>query len=171
MGICLGKLHCLWLLGGFFPLLNIALNENVEAEDLGTVRRETSAGLPVQSGQATTMSATSYSLNQQQMALLAGPGGASSEAALGFLPGVSYNAPDALNLANVQNAGKGLRVRGETAQHGAGDLLDGLPLIAGFSGPGQWLVDQEDIQSVQLFQGAVPPSLPSPGSLAGVCSG
>lgn len=168
MGVRLGKLHCLWLLGGFFPLLNIALNENAEAEDLGTVRRETSAGLPIQSGQATTMSATSYSLNQQQMALLAGPGGANSEAALGFLPGVSYNAPDALNLANVQNASKGLRVRGETAQHGAGDLLDGLPLIAGFSGPGQWLVDQEDIQSVQLFQGAVPPSLPSPGSLAGV---
>ncbi|MBU2839898.1 TonB-dependent receptor [Acidithiobacillus thiooxidans] len=160
--------HFLWLLSGVFPLSIGFFSETAEAEDLGTVRREEAAVLPVQIGQSSTRSATVFRLDQKQVAALAGPGGANSEAALGFLPGVSYNAADALNLANVQSASKGLRVRGETVQHGAGDLLDGLPLVAGFSGPGQWLVDQEDIQSLQLFMGAVPPSLPSPGSLAGV---
>ena len=35
-------------------------------------------------------------------------------------------------------------MRGESTQHAAGDLVEGLPLAAGLSGPGQWLVDQED---------------------------
>ncbi|MBU2753700.1 TonB-dependent receptor [Acidithiobacillus sp. CV18-2] len=157
---------------GFAALwaVSSALSDSVLAEDLGTVQSSGMAAAlaPALGENLPGHSASAFRLQQRQIEALAGPGGANADAALGFLPGVSYNAPDALNLANVQSANKGLRVRGETAQHGAGDLLAGVPFIAGFSGPGQWLVDQEDVRSVTLYAGAVPPFLTAPGTIAGV---
>ncbi|WP_308389189.1 TonB-dependent receptor [Acidithiobacillus sp. AMEEHan] len=157
---------------GFAALCSLSLlvSEYAQAEDLGTVQSGGTASTlaPALGENPPGHSASAFRLQQQQVETLAGPGGANADAALGFLPGVSYNAPDALNLANVQSANKGLRVRGETAQHGAGDLLAGVPLIAGFSGPGQWLVDQEDLRSVTLYAGAVPPFLTAAGTIAGV---
>lgn len=154
-----------WSLG----LLCLFLPPLAPGEDLDAVRTEAdSQDRELFGSHAAARASTAYHLDQAQIARLAGPGGANGEAALAFLPGVSYNAPDALGLANIQSPNKGLRVRGETAQHGAGDLLEGVPLIAGVPGPGQWLVDQGDIRGETLYAGAVPPSLLAPGSLAGV---
>ena len=59
-------------------------------------------------------------------------------------------------------------MRGESTQHAAGDLVEGLPLAAGLSGPGQWLVDKEDIRRVNFYAGATPAAVPAPGSIAGM---
>lgn len=143
---------------------------SAQAEDLGSVHAHAAnnSGVDALGMSLANGTSSAWQLSAEQVARLAGPGGANPEAALGFLPGVSYNAPDALNLANIQSPNKGLRVRGESAQHAAGDLVEGLPLAAGLSGPGQWLVDQEDIRRVNFYAGAVPAAVPAPGSIAGV---
>ncbi|MCL5051691.1 MAG: hypothetical protein M1346_00385 [Gammaproteobacteria bacterium] len=78
-------------------LAGFCLAISAQAEDLGSVHAHATSntgvdalGMPLANG-----TSSAWQLSAEQVARLAGPGGANPEAALGFLPGVSYNAPDA----------------------------------------------------------------------------
>lgn len=100
---------------------------------------------------------TSYRLDADALDLLGAPSHVNPYRALGELPSVSVGDMDPYGMSNL-DSNKGLRVRGKIATHGAMGSIDGLPLTGIDPGPGYlWLFDMENIDSVTLTQGPIPP--------------
>ncbi len=102
--------------------------------------------------------ATLYEVTPEGMSLFGAQGGKNPYTMISGLPAVEAQSVDALGYANVEGGQKGLRVRGEVTAHGANGTVEGLPLTGVSPGPGYlWLFDKENMASVTLIQGPVPP--------------
>jgi iron complex outermembrane recepter protein len=107
--------------------------------------------------------ATVYRVGQTGIQLATGGGGTNPIRAISHLPSVDAPQIDAYGLANLPGGSKGLRVRGELSQHGnSTGLVEGLPISGINPGPGAtWLIDNENIESVTLYQGPIAPTVNS----------
>jgi len=113
---------------------------------------------------------TVYSVDPKGIALMTGNGGANPLRAIGGLPSVDAPAIDPYGLANLPGSYKGLRIRGEVSQHGnSTSLFEGLPLSGIDPGPGAtFMIDNENLSGVTLYQGPPPSNLNSYFTLPGV---
>lgn len=113
---------------------------------------------------------TVYHVDQKGLQLATGAGGANMLRGIGFLPSVDAPAIDAYGLANLPGANKGLRIRGELSQHGNSiSTVEGLPLSGINPGPGAtFLIDNENLSGLDLYQGPVPSYVTSYFTLPGV---
>ncbi|MFD2112597.1 TonB-dependent receptor [Thiorhodococcus fuscus] len=101
--------------------------------------------------------ATRYLIGGKTLDLLAAPSQINPYRALREIPSVSVADMDPYGSSNL-NSNKGLRVRGKIASHGAMGSVDGLPLTGINPGPGYlWLFDMENVESLSLTQGPIPP--------------
>ncbi|EGV32816.1 TonB-dependent receptor [Thiorhodococcus drewsii AZ1] len=108
-------------------------------------------------GREEETTSTSYRISGETLERLAAPSQVNPYRALAELPSVSVGDMDPYGFSNLFS-NKGLRVRGKIASHGAMGSVDGLPLTGINPGPGYlWLFDMENIASVSLSQGPIPP--------------
>jgi len=99
---------------------------------------------------------SSRDISADGIKMFAAPGGGNAYSAVSALPGVQAQTIDPFGYANPMGGNKGLRVRGTVATHGANGTVEGVPVTGMGPGPGYlWLLEQENLQSVSLTQGAV----------------
>lgn len=113
---------------------------------------------------------TTYRVDPRGIQLATGAGGANPLRAVSFLPSVDAPPIDAYGLVNLPGGLKGIRIRGEVSGHGNGMLLvDGLPLNGINPGPGSsFLIDNENFQSIDLYQGPIPSNINTYVTIPGV---
>lgn len=101
---------------------------------------------------------TEYGLSGAALDTLGSAAASNPYQAVAELPSVQAPTVDAWGLVNVPGSFKGLRVRGENTSHGGNGTIDGIPLTGINPGPGyQWMFDMENIESVSMAQGPIPP--------------
>lgn len=86
-------------------------------------------------------------------------GGSNPMRAVSLLPGVDSPAIDPFGMANIPGSNKGLRIRGELNMHGNTiGTVEGVPTMGVDPGPGyQFLIDNENLASVTVYQGPIAP--------------
>jgi iron complex outermembrane recepter protein len=101
---------------------------------------------------------TAYTVGPHGLELATGGGGTNPIRGISELPSVDAPAIDSYGLANFSGGNKGLRIRGEVSQHGNSiGLVEGLPISFANPGPGAtWLIDNENLRTLKLYQGPIP---------------
>ena len=149
----------------FLPTIDIGAWQSTPSGEPGDDKqKEGIIGAPANSP------STTYTVNPQGIQLATGGGGTNPIRAISFLPSVDAPAIDPYGLANLPGGSKGLRIRGELSQHGNSiTLVDGLPVSAVNPGPGiTWLIDNENLKQIVLYEGPVPSNVSSYFTLPGV---
>ncbi|MCI4677832.1 TonB-dependent receptor [Rhodoblastus acidophilus] len=114
--------------------------------------------------------ATVYDVDQPGVDLATGGGGTNSLRSVANLPGVDAPAIDPFSLANIPGGTKGIRIRGALSQHGDSlSTVDGIPLSGIDPGVGNtWLINNENLSGVTLYQGPVPSNVNSYFTASGI---
>jgi iron complex outermembrane recepter protein len=126
-----------------------------EVTTLDTV--EVRAAAPSQGTEADrSVPRTTYRVGTETLGLESA-GGTNPISAIAEVPGVLVTGADAYGLNNTpQNGQKGLRIRGEVSTHGFTGTVEGLSLAGPGPGPGSiFLIDKEDLASIEVGQGAI----------------
>ena len=129
---------------------------------------ENTAPTPV--GARSDQAATVYEVDQSGIDLATGGGGTNPLRSVANLPGVNAPAIDPYSLANLPGGSKGIRIRGAVSQHGDSlSTVDGIPLAGINPGIGNtWLINNENLSGVTLYQGPIPSNVNSYFTSAGV---
>lgn len=102
---------------------------------------------------------TTYTTDADMLEQATGGGGVNPMRAIALLPGIDSPAIDPFGFANIPGSNKGVRIRGELNPHGNSiGTLDGLPVMGVNPGPGYlFLVDNENLSGITVYQGAIAP--------------
>jgi iron complex outermembrane recepter protein len=125
---------------------------------------------PTPIGERQDGGASVFTVDEGGIDLATGGGGTNTLRSVSNLPGVMAPAIDPYGLANLPGGNKGIRIRGALSQHGDSlSTVDGIPLSGIDPGVGNtWLINNENLSGVTLYQGPVPSNVNSYFTSVGV---
>ena len=125
---------------------------------------------PAPIGERQDGGASVFTVDEGGIDLATGGGGTNTLRSVSNLPGVMAPAIDPYGLANLPGGNKGIRIRGALSQHGDSlSTVDGIPLSGIDPGVGNtWLINNENLSGVTLYQGPVPSNVNSYFTSVGV---